>query len=254
MYCLSALQAALSEPLSLAEQARARLDQFYELVSPHLCFTCGAPRVVREAEPVKALRSWRSTGLCPRCELICLCWRHRGVSGRSEPPWIVSLAAYHGPLYEHLQGAKGGDRRLTRALARLLCHPPPSLPLSPRSARPSSSLTLVPIPPRLGRLWGSGQSLPHELSRALVALAPQELSLAPRGLRRVTRSPSQASLSREDRLLAQRMSLSASAALRGARVCLVDDVCTTGATLEEARRACLAAGALSVEAFCLMSA
>jgi predicted amidophosphoribosyltransferase len=50
------------------------------------------------------------------------------------------------------------------------------------------------------------------------------------------------------------MTLSASAALRGARVCLVDDVCTTGATLEEARRACLEAGALSVEAFCLMSA
>ena len=50
-------------------------------------------------------------------------------------------------------------------------------------------------------------------------------------------SAPQASLSRDDRLTAQKNTLKASSKVASKRICIVDDISTTGSTLIEAQRA-----------------
>lgn len=72
------------------------------------------------------------------------------------------------------------------------------------------------------------------------------LIYAPGVLRRVIDTPTQQGLERQKRLRNVKNSMEASASVAG-RVCIVvDDVTTTGATLSEAKRALLAAGARTV--------
>lgn len=138
-----------------------------------------------------------------------------------------------------------------RALCKLLKLAPPPGHIN---SLEGPVITLVPIPPRLERLRRSGYSLPFELALSLKRLSAQRLQLEPRALIRARHSPSQASLSQAERARAQLNTLCGDRRLQGRQVCLIDDVSTTGATLKEARRACLEAGASSVEALSLFSA
>ena len=106
---------------------------------------------------------------------------------------------------------------------------------------------LVPAPlhPRRERSRGYNQSL--LLARETGALLNMETSSD--ALRRVQNTPSQASVSSEDERLANVVNaFQASPDLVGGRrVIILDDVCTTGATLEACSLALKAAGALSVQ-------
>ena len=196
----------------------------------------------------------RRLALCERCERVCVAWSINAPSALEElTPWVVSAMPYHGPLYQALQQAKGGDLYTARRLAQLIT----SLPNAERSTTPlivGDPLLLVPLPPRRARLIKRGFSLQHLCATQLARALHSDVQLAPRALSRARASSPQSSLSREARLNAQRDTLSASSAVQGRAVCLLDDVCTTGATLVEARRACLAAGAHAVEALTLFYA
>ena len=106
---------------------------------------------------------------------------------------------------------------------------------------------LVPAPlhPKRERSRGYNQSL--LLARETGALLNVETSSD--ALRRVQNTPSQASVSSEDERLANVVNaFQASPDLVvGKRVIILDDVCTTGATLEACSLALKAAGALSVQ-------
>lgn len=195
-----------------------------------------------------------ATALCSRCADICLEWHLRSVSDLKEREWILSLAHYHGALHPYLMSAKHGQRRHLLLLCSLFNHPLPQSPAPPYLNSSSFEVTLVPIPARRTRLLKAGHSLPYEFARSLQQRTPQVSRILPHGLTRIKTSPSQATLCRKTRLYAQINTLKGSPALLGKHVCLIDDVCTTGATLKEARRACFEAGAKSVEALCLFSA
>lgn len=112
---------------------------------------------------------------------------------------------------------------------------------------------LVPVPmhPRRRRERGFNQT--ELLCEAALQHVPDAFKYAPKVLARTTLTPPQQQLPRRRRLENAKGSMRAADAekVRG-RVCVVvDDVSTTGATLAEARRALLSAGAKRVHTLAL---
>ena len=178
---------------------------------------------------------------------------HSGVCGEclrrgASAPLDLCLAAvdYAYPWDDLIARFKFRDEPgLAAALAeRMLAAPGASAALA-------SSDWLVPIPLAPQRLVSRGYNQAWELVKALrarAAPAPQGLADA---LTRLGEAPNQHSLPREQRLRNLRGAFAASPQhverLRGQRVLLVDDVSTTGATLQSAALALKQAGVAQVQ-------
>ncbi len=86
--------------------------------------------------------------------------------------------------------------------------------------------------------------------RILAALARHnDIPLNRRVLTRSRATPAQVTLSRSKRIANLRGAFVAHGDLQGARVLLLDDIRTTGATLEEAARSLRSAGASEIHGF-----
>lgn len=170
--------------------------------------------------------------LLPRC-LYCgapsPCKRH------ANAPLIRTAALYEGGVSRVILGLKYGGfralgRRLGEGMAALWEAPAADLllpvPLHRGSRRGYNQA--FEIAKGLGRAWGVRA---EEAARWAVALAPRT------------------GLSRAERLSLRPEAFEVFPRVRGARVVLVDDVCTTGATLACLARACEAAGASVLGAF-----
>ena len=109
---------------------------------------------------------------------------------------------------------------------------------------------IAPVPLTPARLAERGHHPPWELAKALARLHPRP-ALAD-ALTRLSDGPAQHRLARQERLRNLRgafaVPLDGLQRLRDARVLLVDDVTTTGATLAAAAQALRAAGAARVDA------
>jgi ComF family protein len=106
---------------------------------------------------------------------------------------------------------------------------------------------LIPIPMHRNRRRTRGHNQTELLCRAALLHAGEFLEYTPQALARIVDTPPQQGLERGKRLKNVEHSMEAlEESVRG-RVCIVlDDVTTTGATLEEARRALGLAGARRV--------
>jgi ComF family protein len=168
---------------------------------------------------------------------------------REPPPWSRAVCAldYGHPWDRLLTALKFRDGldllpwcvdRLGAALAAL---GPPRIDL------------VAPVPLSRARLAERGYNQAWELARRLA----RELGLRARAhdLQRLIDTPHQLSLPRDRRAANVRGAFQvpddARAILAGRRIALVDDVMTTGATLAEASRTLLAAGAAGVEVWVL---
>ncbi len=106
---------------------------------------------------------------------------------------------------------------------------------------------LLPIPMHATRLHRRGHNQTELLCGATLPYIKEYAEYAPRALARMVDTLPQQGLERALRLKNVKNSMVASTAVVADRVCIVvDDVMTTGATLEEARRALRSAGARRV--------
>ena len=167
---------------------------------------------------------------------------------RQAPPWS---GFYFFAGYEHLVQSLfvafkfHGDLAAGRLLAKLLCFKVgPVLAEELSAAAGAVPVLLVPVPVHKKRLQQRGFNQSFLLAKPLAKTLC--LPLAPQALRRTRLDPPQSSLGRKERLSGPRGAFAAHPLVAGHEIVLVDDVMTTGATLREATRVFLEAGAVRV--------
>jgi ComF family protein len=186
------------------------------VLTPPFCDTCGYPV--------------ETAGRCQLCRT--------GVNAVGSLAGIRSAAFFDGPLQQAIHQFKyHRDAMLADILAAVL------LAAGPSEVSAASLVVAVPLAPERLRERGYNQA-------ALLARAYSELHGlrgAPFGARRVRNTESQVGLS------ARQRRLNVAGAFEGDRrmldgepIILIDDVCTTGATLDSCAAALLAAGATQV--------
>ncbi len=161
-----------------------------------------------------------------------------------QPPSFVQVVAgcdYEAPADLLITRFKA-ERRLAmaRPLAALILD---SLALPDAPVRPADAV-LVPVPAARASLRQRGFNPAGEIARRLAR--ESGLPRRPAWLRRIAQGPRQASLDRAARLGAVAAAYACPGPVPRCTVLLVDDVMTTGATLEACAAALLAAGAREV--------
>jgi ComF family protein len=195
------------------------------------CFVCrGAARALLCAECDAELPRLDQP-LCPRCALAspggALCGRCL-----REPPAFdatVAALAYEFPADVLVQALKfRGELALAPFLASLM-------------KTEKSVDCVIPVPLSRERLRSRGYNQAAEIARALPGVKLDVFACE-----RTRESPPQMELPHDERQKNVRGAFRCTRSLVGARVAVVDDVMTTGATLDELARTLKGAGALSV--------
>ncbi|HMK70367.1 MAG TPA: ComF family protein [Xanthobacteraceae bacterium] len=246
-------EVASSAPASRLKRAggavRALLHAALDIALPRLCAACRAPV---EGE-----------GLCPACwsklSFITRPYCERlGIPFVYDPgPGILSMEAIADPPAYHRARAAVRFDEVSRALVHALKYSD-RLDLAPMMGRWISHAgreilaeadALVPVPLHWRRLW----TRRFNQSAMLAAAVSTEsgVPIAAGGLKRVKATAQQVGLSRSERAAnvqgAFRVPKENTAAVAGRRLVLVDDVLTSGATVDGCARALLRAGAASVD-------
>ena len=165
---------------------------------------------------------------------------------RHAPLWTAGAAAfvYEGTGRKLVLALKHGDRLDSVPMLAGWMH---------RAGRPliARADLIVPVPLHWTRMLRRRFNQSTELARALAGSAGRRNAFRPDALKRVRRTPSQDGRSREDRARNLAGALAVPPRwrplLQGRRVLLIDDVMTTGATLNAAARVLLDAGARRVD-------
>lgn len=210
------------------------LEKLAGVIFGGTCFLCrGAARALVCAE-CEAELPWLPAAVCPRCALAspsgALCGRCL-----AEPPRYDATAAlfwYRFPADALVQALKfRGELALASYLASLLA----------KKISASAVDCIVPVPLSRSRLRERGYNHAAEIARRL-GKGRLELELC----ERTRDTPSQAGLPFAERQRNVRGAFAVRRSLAGASVAVVDDVMTTGATLDEIAGTLKAAGAARV--------
>jgi ComF family protein len=232
-----------------ADAAGAVLRSALDLALPRLCAVC--------REPVEG------QGLCPACwaklSFITRPYCERlGIPFVYDPgPGILSMEAIADPPAYHRARAAVRFDEIARALVHALKYGD-RLDLAPMMGRWLSHAgrellddadALVPVPLHWRRRWARRFNQSAILAAAVSAASG--VPIAANALKRVKFTAQQVGLSRSERATnvqgAFRVPPEGKAAVAGRRLLLVDDVLTSGATVEGCAKALLRAGARNVD-------
>ncbi len=232
-----------------ADTARALARAALDLALPPLCPACRDPVAER--------------GLCPACwsklSFISRPYCERlGIPFAYDPgPGILSMEAIANPPAYHRAHAAVRFDEISRALVHALKYGD-RLDLAPMMGRWISHAgrdllaeadALVPVPLHWRRLWARRFNQSAMLAGAISA--ESGVPVAAMTLKRIKPTAQQVGLSRAERAAnvqgAFRVPDESKARVAGRRLILVDDVLTSGATVEGCARALLRAGAANVD-------
>jgi ComF family protein len=232
-----------------ADAVRAALRTTLDLALPPLCAAC--------REPVEG------KGLCPACwsklSFITRPYCERlGIPFVYDPgPGILSMEAIADPPAYHRARAAVRFDEISRALVHSLKYSD-RLDLAPMMGRWVSHAgrdllaeadALIPVPLHWRRLWARRFNQSAMLAAAISA--ESGVPIAASALKRVKATAQQVGLTRSERAAniqgAFRVPEDGKAAVAGRRLIVVDDVLTSGATVEGCARALMRAGAANVD-------
>jgi len=202
-----------------------------------LCSACRA-QIEYLTEPVCQHCGYPQPAPTPDCEQC----RRVPFSGQG----LRSLTFHAGPMRQAIHSLKyRHNPPLAQTLAWLMARQwPPSLP---------PNAVILPVPLAADRLRQRGFNQAELLARHLAAEKRQPFLGS--ALRRTRATPSQVGLNAQERRTNVTGAFAAdSAKIRGATIILIDDVCTTGATLSACATALLEGGAKNVWAYTLARA
>ena len=219
-----------------------------DLVLPPRCVVCGkvetwlcescVDKLSPLTEPIcpKCSRLWNGSGLCPLC--------------RDRPPVVEFIRAaflFQGPIQDAIYAYKyRGARNLAPLLAECMAEYWYQFPMEIG--------ILVPVPLHPDRERWRGYNQAALLAKALGALIERPVELGALVRTRPTRSQTKLSVPERRRNVAEAFECVMGEDLCGRDIMLVDDVATTGATLDACAVSLLACGVRSVRAFTLARA
>ena len=207
---------AIAGSASLCDACAARLKRV-----PTPCAACGEP------EPTAA-------SICARCRLNPPRWQH-----------LIAPFQYRGLVRRYLLQLKFNDARF---LSRTLCEQ--ALPaFDSMTVKPE---VLLPVPLHPTRLFERGYNQAEEVARVWSNLLA--IPLDRRALRRQRATPSQSGLSAAKRRDNQRNAFAYRPRLKYRHVAVIDDIVTTGATVDEITRLLHREGVEYVEVWALARA
>lgn len=211
------------------------LDSLVSIYAPHLCIGCEAEGSLICKSCQQIMRP--AVGRCYRCRTLSAfgqtchsCRRASSLFG------VRSVTTYDGLAKDLVYQLKfNGSRAAAATIAELL-----------NSQQLSDDCIIVHVPTATGRIRLRGYDQAQLVAKRLAALSGKRY--VPALLR--TGQHRQVGASRVDRLQHMKDAFIVKSAnkLQGSTILLVDDVMTTGATLESAAAALKAAGARRVEA------
>lgn len=184
----------------------------------------------------------RGTRFCDKCLLAVTVpiFDRKGIAGLR---LLISAGTFDGPLRTAIHNFKyESDTPLARPLARMLSD---VLAQDENAELDGDPPMLVPVPLHIQRRKARGYNQSELLAQELSRLTGWRVV---KGLERVRETRPQVGLSAQERRENMQDAFAWQADLVPERVLLIDDVCTTGATLSECASALLTAGVQEVYA------
>ena len=226
-----------------AEPSGSAVGRLWQLVFPSRCLRCGKRGVV-VCKTCQPSISWLPAAVCPRCVVRTvdgrLCDRCARQTAAGGPPLssVRAACAYEGLVRTALQ-------RLKFRQARFLASFAAELIWASLSSRPLQVDVLVPVPLHPSRHQKRGFNQSELIARALADRL--QVAVTTETLARTRDTPPQVGLTSQERRrnLVDAFSCPGGSAA-GLRVALVDDIMTTGSTLEACAKPLIEAGAARV--------
>ena len=217
------------------------LARVRERALPQTCFFCGDSNPETVCEPCAGSLIRLPRHVCPRCQLPAANGEVCGRCLKKPPAWehLIAEWQYEFPLKSAITSAKYHH---AFSIFRWVAAQRRDWPFS-------ASATLIPVPLAELRLQSRGynqaQLIANEIAKRFVLRVDADAVI------RIRETAIQQRLNWSERRRNVRQAFAATRSFAGQSVVLVDDVLTTGSTLNELARAVYNAGATRVDAYVL---